>query len=82
VDSTNVSLGDTEDRSMTTGLHTVKDIHCAKCGETLGWKYSASTSSCSLSFVVSIVCGDTKLISTELFGDAKSGRQVERLAED
>jgi len=26
---------------MTTGLHTVRDIMCAKCGEVLGWKYGA-----------------------------------------
>lgn len=24
---------------MTTGLHTVRDIFCAKCGTTMGWKY-------------------------------------------
>lgn len=24
---------------MTTGNHTVRDIYCVKCGETLGWKY-------------------------------------------
>jgi hypothetical protein len=24
---------------MTTGLHTVRDISCSKCGEVLGWKY-------------------------------------------
>lgn len=24
---------------MTTGLHTVRDIHCGKCKQTLGWKY-------------------------------------------
>lgn len=28
---------------MTTGLHTVRDVMCAKCGETLGWKYGQST---------------------------------------
>lgn len=35
----NISLGDAEDRHMTTGLHTVRDIRCAKCKGTLGWKY-------------------------------------------
>ena len=24
---------------MTTGNHTVRDIYCVKCGQTLGWKY-------------------------------------------
>lgn len=40
----NVALGPPEDRSMTTGLHTVRDVMCAKCGETLGWKYGQSAS--------------------------------------
>ncbi|MBW0519776.1 hypothetical protein O181_059491 [Austropuccinia psidii MF-1] len=35
----NIILGEPEDRPMTTGLHTVKDIYCSKCGTTLGWKY-------------------------------------------
>ncbi|KWU45776.1 peptidylprolyl isomerase, partial [Rhodotorula sp. JG-1b] len=35
----NVALGPPEDRPMTTGLHTVRDVMCSKCGETLGWKY-------------------------------------------
>lgn len=35
----NVVLGEAEDRHMTTGLHTVRDIRCAKCDHTLGWKY-------------------------------------------
>lgn len=28
---------------MTTGLHTVRDITCSKCGALLGWKYGASS---------------------------------------
>ncbi|GAA5996915.1 uncharacterized protein JCM10292_006083 [Rhodotorula paludigena] len=35
----NVTCGPAEDRPMTTGLHTVRDVMCAKCGETVGWKY-------------------------------------------
>ena len=35
----NIILGDAEDRHMTTGLHTVRDIRCGKCDHTLGWKY-------------------------------------------
>ncbi|OAV90222.1 hypothetical protein PTTG_00711 [Puccinia triticina 1-1 BBBD Race 1] len=35
----NISLGEAEDRPMTTGLHTVRDIFCSKCGTTMGWKY-------------------------------------------
>ncbi|GAA5920611.1 hypothetical protein JCM6882_001972 [Rhodosporidiobolus microsporus] len=35
----NVKTGQAEDRPMTTGLHTVRDVMCSKCGETLGWKY-------------------------------------------
>ncbi|KDE02804.1 hypothetical protein MVLG_06663 [Microbotryum lychnidis-dioicae p1A1 Lamole] len=35
----NINAGPPEDRPMTTGLHTVRDISCAKCGDVLGWKY-------------------------------------------
>jgi hypothetical protein len=28
-----------EDRTMSTGLHTVKDIFCSRCHAILGWKY-------------------------------------------
>ena len=35
----NITCGDPEDRHMTTGMHTVRDICCERCGCTLGWKY-------------------------------------------
>ncbi|KAF9520528.1 hypothetical protein BS47DRAFT_1286992 [Hydnum rufescens UP504] len=35
----NIEQGEPADRQMTTGLHTVRDIYCVKCGTTLGWKY-------------------------------------------
>ncbi|KAG8927370.1 hypothetical protein FRC03_000111 [Tulasnella sp. 419] len=35
----NIECGEPSDRSMTTGLHTVRDIKCIKCGCILGWKY-------------------------------------------
>ncbi|CAG8469042.1 11666_t:CDS:10 [Ambispora gerdemannii] len=35
----NVEEGPSEDRHMTTGLHTVKDISCSRCRAVLGWKY-------------------------------------------
>jgi len=35
----NVAEGQAEDRQMTTGLHRVRDIRCARCGQTMGWKY-------------------------------------------
>lgn len=35
----NIAEGEAEDRQMTTGLHRVRDIRCAKCGQTMGWKY-------------------------------------------
>lgn len=38
-DSVNVSLGETEERPMMTGLHTVADIFCVGCGSIVGWKY-------------------------------------------
>ena len=37
--SVNVIEGEPDDRPMTTGNHTVRDIYCVKCGTTLGWKY-------------------------------------------
>ena len=38
----NIIEADPEDRQMTTGLHRVRDIRCAKCGQTMGWKYVRS----------------------------------------
>ena len=35
----NVHEGPKEDRLMTTGLHTVADIHCKSCMQIVGWKY-------------------------------------------
>ncbi|KAG5237468.1 Yippee family protein [Salix suchowensis] len=35
----NVFVGEKEDRSMITGLHTVADIFCVGCGSIVGWKY-------------------------------------------
>ncbi|XP_052200410.1 protein yippee-like isoform X2 [Diospyros lotus] len=36
---TNVTVGEKEERVMTTGLHTVADIFCVGCGSIVGWKY-------------------------------------------
>lgn len=38
----NVSAGLLEDRMMTTGLHTVADIHCNYCYQNVGWKYEVA----------------------------------------
>ncbi|KAF5337363.1 hypothetical protein D9611_003178 [Ephemerocybe angulata] len=38
----NVIEGEPCDRAMTTGQHTVRDIYCCKCGDTLGWKYEVA----------------------------------------
>lgn len=35
----NIVTGPKEDRHLLTGLHTVADVSCSDCGETLGWKY-------------------------------------------
>ncbi|XP_031110396.1 protein yippee-like [Ipomoea triloba] len=35
----NVTSGPNEDRMMMTGMHTVADIFCVKCGSIVGWKY-------------------------------------------
>ncbi|CAI9091692.1 OLC1v1026781C1 [Oldenlandia corymbosa var. corymbosa] len=38
----NVTTGETEERMMMTGLHTVADIFCVKCGSIVGWKYETA----------------------------------------
>ncbi|XP_058182297.1 protein yippee-like At4g27740 isoform X2 [Rhododendron vialii] len=35
----NVVLGQTEDKKLMTGLFSVGNIYCSKCGQELGWKY-------------------------------------------
>ncbi|GLT51463.1 hypothetical protein SLA2020_248770 [Shorea laevis] len=38
----NVTVGEKEDRMMTTGMHTVVDIFCVCCGSIVGWKYETA----------------------------------------
>ncbi|KAL1410935.1 hypothetical protein Q8F55_001878 [Vanrija albida] len=35
----NTRLGKREERKLMTGKHTVADLHCASCGQELGWMY-------------------------------------------
>ncbi|KAJ7647009.1 hypothetical protein FB45DRAFT_186091 [Roridomyces roridus] len=35
----NVKLGNREDRSLITGVHTVADAYCVGCNERVGWYY-------------------------------------------
>ena len=35
----NVREDEVEERLMTTGTHMVRDVSCATCGQSLGWKY-------------------------------------------
>ena len=35
----NVIPGETEERSMTTGRHIVRDIKCRQCQQNVGWTY-------------------------------------------
>lgn len=37
--STNISVGDEEERVLFSGMHTVADIFCCCCGQNVGWKY-------------------------------------------
>jgi hypothetical protein len=37
--SVNVKLGEPQARTMTTGLHLVRDVCCVKCDQVVGWKY-------------------------------------------
>lgn len=41
-DRVNVTVGEKEERMMLTGMHTVVDIFCVKCGSMVGWKYVRS----------------------------------------
>ncbi|KAJ2778811.1 hypothetical protein H4R18_004383 [Coemansia javaensis] len=38
-DVVNVRAGKEEERSMTTGVHIVRDIFCMKCNKYVGWTY-------------------------------------------
>lgn len=38
----NITVGTLEERSMLSGMHTVADIFCCCCGQTVGWKYEAA----------------------------------------
>ena len=35
----NCTLGDPEEREMTTGRHVVRDLFCVSCRSLIGWKY-------------------------------------------
>ncbi|KAL3364474.1 hypothetical protein AABB24_013305 [Solanum stoloniferum] len=35
----NITFGQSEERTMLPGTHTVTDIFCCRCGQILGWKY-------------------------------------------
>ncbi|KAL3524433.1 hypothetical protein ACH5RR_017267 [Cinchona calisaya] len=35
----NVVLGQNEDRQLMSGIFTIANIYCSRCGEDLGWKY-------------------------------------------
>ncbi|KAJ7077320.1 hypothetical protein B0H15DRAFT_862213 [Mycena belliarum] len=37
--ATNIKLGNREDRSLITGVHTVADAFCMGCNERVGWFY-------------------------------------------
>ncbi|KAI5670507.1 hypothetical protein M9H77_10871 [Catharanthus roseus] len=38
----NVTSGPKEERLMMTGMHTVADIFCVRCGSNVGWKYETA----------------------------------------
>lgn len=38
----NVTVGENEERMMTTGMHVVADIYCICCRQNVGWKYEAA----------------------------------------
>ncbi|KAF5738457.1 protein yippee-like [Tripterygium wilfordii] len=38
----NVTIGEKEERQMTTGMHAVADLFCVGCGSLVGWKYETA----------------------------------------
>lgn len=38
----NVSIGPARNRYLMTGMHTIADVSCQRCGAVLGWKYVRS----------------------------------------
>ncbi|CAI9767524.1 unnamed protein product [Fraxinus pennsylvanica] len=38
----NVTVGESEERKMLTGIHIVADIFCVQCGSNVGWKYETA----------------------------------------
>jgi len=57
----NVRVGDSEDRLLITGLHTVADVYCAQCDSLLGWKYEEAFESAQQYKVGKYVCEKVKL---------------------
>ncbi|CAI9787729.1 unnamed protein product [Fraxinus pennsylvanica] len=38
----NIKVGTLEERMMLSGMHTVADIFCCRCGQIVGWKFVAA----------------------------------------
>ncbi|TMW84418.1 hypothetical protein EJD97_025244 [Solanum chilense] len=38
----NITYGEAEERTLLSGMHTVMDIFCVRCGQIVGWKYVKS----------------------------------------
>ena len=70
--SVNVTLGPPEDRAMTTGLHTVRDVSCEKCSQVLGWKYGQSRHS-----LLSRVCALADIADITDVNDNRQGVRLE-----
>ncbi|XP_049412405.1 uncharacterized protein LOC125875479 isoform X5 [Solanum stenotomum] len=51
----NITFGQSEERTMLPGTHTVTDIFCCRCGQILGWKYVIPLIPSSLS-----ICTNTR----------------------
>ena len=68
--SVNVMEGEPNDRPMTTGQHTVRDIYCCKCGATLGWKY-ASHCPCQNWFLTGFLLQDKAFEPSQKYKEGK-----------
>ena len=57
----NVRMGESENRFLITGLHTVADVFCRECDALLGWTYREAFEEAQKYKVGKFVCEKVKL---------------------
>ncbi|KAG5437128.1 hypothetical protein PCANB_001104 [Pneumocystis canis] len=61
-----------EDRTMTTGRHIVRDISCKQCGSVVGWKYDKAFESSQMYKEGNSGSGCVSVFLQTIFGSSKS----------